>query len=290
MTDHERGAYTPPTEGPLAFEPRQPVRGARPFPLTLIVSVLVLLGLAAAIFVFYRSGVRQAAGPPQAVGAPVGEMKAAAPADAQPQDAAAGLEIYRSEGGQPPQMVPAQPQFTPPPEQPAARPQPGPPVVITPAPAAPAPSAATLPPAQPAGPALRPAQNPPPVQPAAQPPAKAAAAPAPAPKAAAPAPKTAATPPPKAVEKPAETAAAAKPGAAAVQIGAVSSTSLADKTWSDAVALAPGLAAGKGKGVEKVEKDGKTLYRTSVTGFASKADAAAFCAKLKAAGKACFVK
>jgi hypothetical protein len=306
ITDHERGAYTPPTEGPLAFEARQPVRGARPFPVTLVVSVLVLLALAAAIFVFYKQGVRQSAGPPQAVGTPVGGLKAPASADAQPQDAAAGLEIYRSEGGQPPQMVPAQPQFTPPPEQPAQRPQAGPPMVIAAAPAAPAPTATTLPPAQAPGPALRPSQNAPsPLQPAAQAPAKAPAiAVAPPPKPAAPAAKTTATvtPPAKpAAEKPktvaakpvaetAEKAAPAKPGAAAVQIGAVSSPSLADKTWNDAVAISPGLAAGKGKGVEKVDKDGKTLYRTSVTGFASKADAQAFCAKLKAAGKACFVK
>jgi hypothetical protein len=84
--------------------------------------------------------------------------------------------------------------------------------------------------------------------------------------------------------------AAAKGGAAAVQIGAVSSTGLADKAWSEAVGVAPGLAAGKGKGVERIEKDGHVLYRTAVTGFASKTEAAAFCAKLKAAGKACFVK
>jgi len=298
MSDHERGAYTPPTDSaPLAFDARQPVRGARPFPLTLVVSVLVLLGLAAAIFVFYRSGVRQAAGPPQVVGAPVGGLKAPAPADAQPQDAAAGLEIYRSESGQPPQMVPAQPQFTPPPEQPQARPQPGPPVVVTPAPAARAPTAAPLPPAE-AAPALRPAQSAPvPVQPAPQPAAKAtppAATPA-KPVAKPAAEKVAETPKPKAEKPAAETAAekpapAAKAGAAAVQIGAVSSPALADKTWNEAVAVSPGLAAGKGKGVEKVDKDGKTLYRTSVTGFASKADAQVFCAKLKAAGKACFVK
>ena len=41
---------------------------------------------------------------------------------------------------------------------------------------------------------------------------------------------------------------------------------------------------------KKVEKDGKTLFRTQVTGFASRAAAGAFCDKLKAAGKACFVK
>lgn len=281
MSDHERGAYTPPTDAPLAFEARQPVRGARPFPITLIVSVLVLLGLAAAIFVFYRSGVRQAAGPPQAVGTPIDGLKAPAPADAQPQDAAAGLEIYRSENGQQPQMVPTPPQFTPPPEQPQARPQTGPAVVVTP-PAQTSPAPAAPPAAAPvAKQELRPAQNVPPpaaAQPPApkSPPAKAAVAPPPKPAAVA--------------EKPAAKPAAATSGAAAVQIGAVSSPALADKTWSDAVAVAPGLAAGKGKGVEKVDRDGKTLYRTSVTGFASKADAAAFCAKLKAAGKACFVK
>ena len=50
------------------------------------------------------------------------------------------------------------------------------------------------------------------------------------------------------------------------------------------------MAAGKGKSVERVDKDGKTLFRTQVTGFGSRADATAFCEKLKAAGKACFVK
>jgi hypothetical protein len=98
------------------------------------------------------------------------------------------------------------------------------------------------------------------------------------------------TPVKAAPAKPEPAPAPAAKGGASVQIGAVSSTALADKAWRDAVASAPGLAAGKGKGVEKIDKDGKTLYRTAVTGFASKADAAAFCSRLKAAGKACFVK
>ena len=54
--------------------------------------------------------------------------------------------------------------------------------------------------------------------------------------------------------------------------------------------MAPGLAAGKGKNVEKVDKDGKTLFRVQVTGFKDRPAATAFCDKLKAAGKACFVK
>jgi hypothetical protein len=295
MADHERGAYTPPTQdSPLAFEAREPVRGSRPFPLTLVVSVVVLLGLAGALFVLYRSGLRHGGDAPQVVGAPVGELKSAAPPEAQPQDASQGLEIYRSESGQQPQLVPTPPQFTPGPEQPQPRPQSGPAVVVTPP--------ATLPPATAGQPALRPTQAAPPPPPpeatAAQTTAK--SAPPITPKAPmASAPPTQAKPAPKAAApapKPAEKAAAAKPaasaakGAAAVQIGAVSSEALADKTWDQAVAVAPGLAMGKGKGVEKVEKDGKTLYRTSVTGFASRAEAQAFCDKLKAAGKACFVK
>ena len=285
MSDHERGAYTPPTDAPLAFEARQPVRGARPFPVTLVVSVLVLIGLAGAIFVFYRSGVRQAGESPQAVGAPVGPLKEAAPPEAQPQDAAQGLQIYRSEAGQPPQPVQAQPQFAPPPEQPQPRAQasatpppaaaPTTPIASAPAPAArpapeapPAPKPAELAQAKPPPPALRPAAE----KPAAAKPAKTAPAKKPEP-----------------ADKIGDVL-AAKSGLAAVQIGAVASPQLADRTWNEAVAAAPGLAAGKGKGVEKVEKDGKTLYRTSVTGFATRAQAQAFCAKLKAAGKACFVK
>jgi len=262
MSDHERGAYTPPTaDAPLSFDPRQPVRGARPIPFTLILSVLVLAGLVAAIFAFYQSGVRQAGQPPQTVGAPVDGIKTAAPPEAQPQDPSAGLQIYRSEAGEPLDTMP-EPQFAPPPEQPQARPTT--PVVV-----------AQAPPAQPA-PATTTTQSLKPAIPA---------APAPAPKAAAPAPKSA---PPPVVKKAPAPEPKAVAGVAVVQIGAVSSTALADKAWKDAIAVAGG--AGKGKSIEKIEKNGATLYRTAVTGFASRDAAQAFCAKLKAAGKNCFVR
>jgi hypothetical protein len=282
MSDHERGAYTPPTDAPLSFDARQPVRGSRPLPFTLIISILVLAGLAVAIFIFYRSGVRQAGQPPQAVGVPVGGMKAPPPAEAQPQDPAAGLQIYKTEGGKSGGDGAVSPQFTAPPEQPQARPQAAAPTVVV-TPAAPAQPAPTLRPAIPTAPPV-------------------AATPIAPPKAEAPAPKPApvvkAAPPPAAKPAPAKAeaktapapAAKAPAGVAAVQIGAFSSQALADKGWSDAAGIAPGAAAGKGKFVEKVDKDGKTLFRTQVTGFASRADATAFCDKLKAAGKACFVK
>ncbi|MDP2009299.1 MAG: SPOR domain-containing protein [Phenylobacterium sp.] len=253
MTNPDRGAYTPPTDAPLSFDARQPVRGTRPAPMMLIVSALVLIGLVVAIVVFYRSGVRQAGAAPQAVGAPVGAIKGPAPAEAQPVDPAAGLQIYQStEGGD----APTAPNFTPPPEQPVAR-QPAPAVVVTPA-AKPAP----IPPQA----VAKPQQTGP-----------VAALPI--------------TPDPKPVPalKPSVPAPAVG-GAASVQIGAFSSSALADKGWSDAARIAPGATAGKGKRVEAIQKDGATLYRTAVTGFASRADATAFCDQLKAAGKSCFVK
>ncbi|MEW5686005.1 MAG: SPOR domain-containing protein [Pseudomonadota bacterium] len=278
MSDQERGAYTPPTaDAPLSFDPRQPVRGARPIPFTLILSVLVLAALVAAIFMFYQQGVRQAGQAPQVVGQPVGGMKEAAPAGAQPQDPAAGLQIYRSDEGQPMETVPSEPTFAPPPEQPQARPTT--PVVVTQAP-----------PLQPAPTTAAPIK---PAIPADPPPKAAAPAPAPVVKVAPPTPKAAppvqkaAAPPPEPKKVAAEPKAASG-GGARVQVGAVSSTALADKAWSDAVSAAPGLGAGKGKAVEKIE--GGSLYRTFVTGFSSRADAQAFCAKLQAAGKSCFVR
>jgi len=278
MSEHERGAYAPPTDAPLAFDARQPVRGARPAPLTLILSILVLAAVVAGLFLFYRSGARNAGGPPQTVGVPVGGLKAPPPAEAQPSDPAAGLQIYRSEAGGSPADAAAAPKFAPPPETPA--PRTGPPkVVVTPAPAPSVSPPAALRPALPAEP-----PTPKPVPVAAEP-AKAT------PKA--PAEVSAANAKPAPEKHVAEKAAPQKraaAGGAVVQIGAVSSTAIADKAWSDAVAAAPGLAAGKGKSVEKIEKGGAILYRTAVTGFASKADAQAFCAKLQAAGKSCFVR
>jgi cell division protein FtsN len=275
MSDFDRGAYAPPTEAPLAFDARQPVRGTRPAPLTLIISTLVLLALAAAIVMFYRSGVRQTGEAPRAIGTPVGDLKSAAPAEAQPADPAEGLQIYKSESGEPAE---GQPQFAPPPEEPQPRPAP-----VAVVPATPAPKAAPTSPvvSAPTSAGLKPAQP----------------APTPAPKAAPlPAPKAAVTPPPKAATpapKPApaptpapKAAPVAAGGAASVQIGAFSSQALADSNWAAAV-QAPG-GAGKGKHVELVP--GKGLYRTTVTGFGSKADAAAFCNALKASGKSCFVK
>ena len=79
-------------------------------------------------------------------------------------------------------------------------------------------------------------------------------------------------------------------GAAVVQFGAFSSSVLAGTEWAKLAKAYPADMSGKGRLVESVERDGKTLYRGAVSGFASKADAVAFCAKLKTDSRACIVK
>ncbi|USQ97771.1 cell division protein FtsN [Caulobacter sp. RL271] len=274
MSDPHRGAYTPPTDAPLSFDARQPVRGARPLPMTLIISAVVLVTLVVAVVMIYRGGVRGPNEPPQAVGTEVAQMKTPPPAGSQPQDPAAGLQIYHNDEAQPSAT------FAAPPEQPQARP-------AVPLPTAPV-QTATLPAAQPAPTATQPAT------PAAKPAPTieslataanqkpVAAQPKPVQVAAA---KPTPTPAPVATKPVASTT-----GPASVQIGALSSPALADKAWTDATRLAPGLAAGKGKKVEAIDKNGTTLYRTSVTGFASREAAKAFCEAISASGKSCFVK
>lgn len=294
MSHSDRGPYAPADR--LTFDPRVPVRSG-PAPVTLVASALILLGLIGGVAFVYRHGFRHAGAAPAEVGAPIAEIRAA-PATASA--TAPALSVDKTN---------AAPTFAPPPEAPAAR------SGATPA-AASAPAAA---------PKVVVSSLPPPV--AVQPAASAAAAPARVTAAASPAPRavaaTAAPPAPpvahrakpitiasladaamadRSTPKHAAAAApvpttivdtsAAKPpvGGGWVQIGAFSSPGLADKGWSDVAKLEPGGMAGKGRKFEPVQSNGKTLYRAFITGFSSRAAAQAFCDKLRADGKSCFVK
>jgi outer membrane biosynthesis protein TonB len=303
MSEHDRGAYTPHHDGPLSFDARQS-RGRRAFPTTLLISLMILIGLTLAIIMFYRSGVRGAGEAPVPVGTPVGEIKSPPSAQAQqpPQDAGQGLQIYKSESGAQPASGSAPATFGPPPEQPAARPtapvsaQP-----IAPATSQPAPAPVAAAPAPQPKPAPAQAVAAAPVKPVpAQPAPKAAATPAKpqtkdevgalldkADAAKKPAPQA---PAPKAAAAPVRLEPTAGHGAAVVQFGAFSSAALASSEWTKLAAAYPTEMSGKGKLVESVERDGKTLFRGAVSGFASKADAVAFCAKMKADSKACIVR
>ena len=288
MTDQDRGAYTPQTDAPLAFDARYSKgSGERPAPTALILSGVVLIALVAALAFFYRHGFRDSNQPAQVVGAPATATKAPPSGQVAAADTAAGVQILKTEavpageGGAHTVTTVA------PPESVAPRP-----VAATPV------DQAQLRPAQPqAAPAVAVAAKPvvakaAPV--AALPLTASAAAPitgtpkpvklakaAPAPK---PATTTATTKAAKGVDAEIPT------GAPVAQIGAFSSAALAQKGWADDAALMPGQMAGKSRKVEMAEVNGKTYYRSFVGGFASKEAAAAFCASLSAAGRNCIVK
>jgi len=254
MSDQDRGAYTPQHDTPLSFDARYSRgSGERPVPMTLIVSGIVLVVMVVLFALLYRSGARHSGQAPQVVGTPVTDTKAPPSAGADTPDAAAGLQVYKTEGTPPNEMkTPAT--LAPPPEQPAPRPAPTKPVVQ-------ADLRPTSPEAIPAQPAL--------AKPAAKPAAKLAKA-------------------PQTIQAAVDQS-TAESGSVA-QIGAFSSQALAEKGWNDVAALQPGKMAGKTKKVEVASRDGKTFYRAFVGGFASRADASAFCASLVAAGKGCIVK
>lgn len=247
-----RGAYTPPTDDDLPFrrnsyDPRSGRNvgsgGGKAPPVTLIISAVVLLLLIVAVIFFYRSGMRASTDAPPAVGQPVGEMKTAAPIDAQPIDPAEGVRVYRDET----ETTDAPVTFTPPPEAPQPRP-------------------AAPPTAAPTGQSL--------------PPAKAVTPAAPTPRATTPA----------AVATPATKAPAATGGSASVQIGAFSSTEIADREYAAVAGRFGAYASGAEKRVTEVtSSSGSTLYRTAFSGL-SRERAVAFCNALKAAGRDCIVR
>ncbi|MBB5771308.1 cell division protein FtsN [Brevundimonas vesicularis] len=248
-----RGAYTPPTDDDLPFrrnsyDPRSGrnvgAGGGKAPPVTLIISAVVLLLLIVAVIFFYRSGMRASTDAPPAVGQPVGEMKTAAPIDAQPIDPAEGVRVYRDET----ETTDAPVTFTPPPEAPQPRPA---------APPTAAPTGQGLPPAKavtPASPAPRP------------------------------------TTPTAPVAAPATKAPAATGGSASVQIGAFSSTEIADREYAAVAGRFGAFASGAEKRVTEVtSSSGSTLYRTAFSGL-SRERAVAFCNALKAAGRDCIVR
>jgi hypothetical protein len=250
---------------------------------------VLLVAVGGGVYYMYRGGARSPGEPPQPVGAPVRDVKVAAPPQTPAQDPAAGLSVYKENQGD----NVAAPAFVAPPEQPTPRPvaaaPPPPPAVERP------PSSVTAS----AAPASAPTAAAP-VTAAAKPVAKPTAKPVTIDKILAD--NSGVKSPTKPLFKPAVKPLAvaapasppqsdAAPGGTVVQIGAFSSKVLADASWNAAAATAPGSMAGKGKHVVPVTKaDGSILYRTSITGFGSHAAAEALCARLKAAGGSCFVR
>jgi hypothetical protein len=290
MSEYDRGAYTPPTDESFAFDARS--RLPRPAPATLIGSLVVLVVLVGAVALFYWSGVRGAGEAPRVVGKQQLEIKTAPPpVEAKPVAEDDKLDVYNQEKGQAAASGAPKTTLAPPPEEPQPRP-----AAQAQAPAAPPPAAATT-----APPPLRTAQSAsvasPPVKLASAPPAPAPAKRSPdavkdllarndAAKAAPPA--KVAPPPAKAAAEP-----AAPPADAAhrlmVQIGAYSSSAIADSELAKAKAAYAAYTVGKLKHVERAEVNGKTFYRAAFAGF-DRSGAQAFCKALIPAGIHCIVK
>jgi hypothetical protein len=265
MSDGERGPYTPGREAPLQFDPRG-ARDAKPMPMALIASAVVLVVLVVAVAMAYMGGSKKTAAD-AAVGDRVLVMKTPpAPGANPPAEPDAKLQVFSDRGP----VASANPALAPAPEQPLPRPAPKlqvkpselPPVRVT--------SADDGKPAAAASPAPRSA--------AAQMGLRTAEA------------STAAPPVSKAAAASKAEAAPARPaaGGVGVQIGAFSSETLAEKGYADVGKLVS--TAGHGRRIEAVERGGSTLYRTTVTGFADRETAKAFCAALTAKGHACIVK
>jgi hypothetical protein len=329
MTDHDRGAYTPQPDAPLQFDARGP-RGRKPMPMTLIGSVAVFVVLLGALALHYRNDSKRGGEAVRPVGEPVAQIKTAVPASAPPKDAATGVDVFNgaSQPAKAPTFAPAPEEAKPRQQLTVQAYEPNGPKTQVATAAAPAPTVVAA--AKPARtvvatakPAPTPAYHAPPATTAQPAPARPdatsvvarlaatpAAKPAAAPIALRPAYTVATAKTPVAATKPAatkpaaiptKTAATATPAKAVpapttaasgsvVQIGAFSSAALSDKGWSDVSAAMTGEMGGKAKRVEPVEVNGHTLYRTSVTGFASRAAAEAFCKALVAKGHTCFAK
>lgn len=79
-------------------------------------------------------------------------------------------------------------------------------------------------------------------------------------------------------------------GSSAVQIGAFSSTAIADREYAAVAARFPQFARNATKRVQEVTaSNGSTVYRTTFTGL-SREDARAFCAAIEGGGGDCLVR
>jgi hypothetical protein len=327
MTEQDRGAYTPQTDEALAFDARRQSEH-RPIPMTLVGSAIVLVLLIVAVAVVYRGGVRGADEAPRPIGQPVVSVKTPPPIAVATANSVGAADVgdgkttvaaiqpalplakatppspYTSATKVRPVAVAApkaaNPVFAPAPEEPAPRPEPAAKTLALLDQPGQTASTARI---RGASPASRPIRTVGGLDAS-----EVAAAGMTGTRQASP-PSTAAastfkvatsTPPPgraKATGVPgpvlSDSLPAGSPAAAGgpvVQIGAFSSAALSEQGYADVKKIMAGQMAGKAKHVMTVDHAGATLFRTWVSGFASRAQADAFCAALKASNKPCFVK
>ncbi|MFK0298518.1 SPOR domain-containing protein [Brevundimonas sp. NPDC090276] len=249
----ERGAYTPPTDDDLPFERRS--YDPRRAPAAKSPPITLIISAIVLLLLIVAVVVFYRSGVRSSTDAP---PAVGTPVESMKVEAPLDAQPIDPEAGvrvyrDGGEAVGAAPTFTPGPE--AVEPRPAP------APVAPPVAATALPPAAPVA-----------VAPAPVAPAK------PAPVTPAPAVKAPATPAP------------AAGGSSGVQIGAFSSTAIADREYAAVAARFGSFASGAEKRVQEVTAaNGSTVYRTTFTGM-SRDRAVAFCNALKAAGRDCIVR
>ena len=246
----DRGTYSPPTEDNLSYESRRAPVSRDKAPMTLIISGICLVVLLLVVVIAYNSGMNKHGKIAPEVGDTVGDIK-----DGQVQDAKPLSDQDMSDSGIA--------TFAPGSEVPGARPAASASTVdVAPLPAAPI-------------------QGPLPSQSSVSATASSATS-------APPTSSSATAKPAAAVPTPVTTKPVAG-GTASVQIGAYTSTDIANTEYAK-VASAYGLfVGGAGKRVEKVITPNGTFYRTAFTGLSAD-KAKSFCSALKASGHDCIVK
>jgi hypothetical protein len=250
--DRDRGTYSPPTEDHLSYERRVPTSRDQA-PVTLIVSGICLVVLLLAVVILYNFALNKQGKIAPEVGDPLGDVKEGQVQEAKP----LSDQDMSTDGG-----VAI---FAPGSEVPGARPAASAGVVdVAPLPAAPI-------------------TGPLPSQAGASAAATSSAVVSSA------APVVTPAKPVVAAPKPVTTPPVAASGSSAVQIGAFTSTDIANAEYAK-VASSYGLfVGGAGKRVEKVTTPNGTFYRTAFTGLSAE-KARSFCAALKSSGHDCIVK
>lgn len=264
----DRGTYSPPTEDNLSYESRRAPASRDKAPITLIISGICLVVLLLVVVILYNSGTLNKHGniAPE-VGDSLGDIK-----EGQIQDAKPLSDQDLSESGIA--------TFAPGAEVPGARPAASASTVdIAPLPAAPI-----------EGPL--PSQSSTSAISSSAAPARIDATPVPGASASASQPAAAKPAAPVTAKPVTAPVAAAKPaasGSASVQIGAYTSTDIANAEYAK-VASSYGLfVGGASKRIEKVTTPNGTFYRTAFTGLSAD-KAKSFCSALKASGHDCIVK
>jgi hypothetical protein len=278
MANFERGAQSDDVRVFDGGEDDEDVEGSR-LPLLIVIALLVLAAFGAVVWLAYQRGVAQGHSEvPRVIAAEQGPAKVAPGNAGGTPTPYTGLKIYQQPA---PSNEDAGNDAATPSKPAAATPAPSKPDTIPTKPVAmttPPPATTSAPPAM--KPAITPAPATKPAPPATKP--VASVTPPPAPTKPSPATTPAATPAPA----PASTAPA---GSGLLQIGAYRSEAEANAAWTTYKAKHAGLLGGASTDVKQVDLGAKgTWYRLRIV-TATKSDATALCAKLKAEGGDCIL-